>query len=114
MNKSKEVASEFVITSSETAKLFNATEKALDDIAAAILQTIESAPVAPMGAWRNGRLCAARFDLLDERLAIVAFVGDNTLTIHCGDQGHASARVRAPFVSLGPPLTMPQSICVAL
>jgi hypothetical protein len=37
LNKGKEVAGEFVITSSEAAKLFDATEEALDDIAAAIL-----------------------------------------------------------------------------
>ena len=66
--------------------MFDATEEAFDKVATTIRLGLESARIASIGARRDHGLGTRSFDLLDERVAVVALVSDDGLRREIGNQ----------------------------
>ena len=77
MNKGQERRSEFVVSRGNASELLETAEKTFDEIAIPIEMPIERAKGATIGAWRDDRLSALRFDGCHKGIGVVALVGDD-------------------------------------
>ena len=79
MNERQERLGEFVVASGDAPELLDATEEALDQIAAFVEVPVERTWIEPIGTRRDNRLAVLRSDCCDEGIRIVALVGHNEL-----------------------------------
>ena len=76
MNGGEKVSSEFVVTRRDAAKVFEAAEAALDDVASFVSPPVEAMAHNAIGFVRNDGLCSTSGDFGAKRIAVVAFVGE--------------------------------------
>lgn len=79
MNGGEKIAREFVIARCNAAKVLEAAEAALDDVAPFVGAPVEAMAHDTVGLVGNNWLRATRGDLGSERVAVVTFVGEERL-----------------------------------
>jgi hypothetical protein len=77
MNERQERRSEFVVSGGNASELLETAEETLDQISIPIEMSIERAECAAIGARRDHRLSALRFDGCHKGIGVVALVGDD-------------------------------------
>ena len=79
MQEGVEAIGKFVVTGSDTAKLVDAVEEALNQVACLVLLTVVLTRRQPLAARRGDCLSASREYALDKRIAVVPLVGNDCL-----------------------------------
>jgi hypothetical protein len=87
MNSSEEIASELVVASGDAAEVFEAAEATFNDVSALVGALAERMEDDAVGFVGNDRLCAKVDDLGAQFVAVVAFVGKESLHIG-GERQH--------------------------
>lgn len=80
VNHGQEVACEFLIAGSDTAKLFEAIEEAFNEMTLAVGIPIIGTELATRFSRRDDRLRASGFDVSDKWGGVIAFVGNHLLS----------------------------------
>lgn len=83
MNCGEEVACKFVVSCSDTPKILQSAEAALDDVAPPVGSLVEAVQGDPVGLVGNDRPRSDAEDQRAERIAIVAFVGEERAHRRC-------------------------------
>src|ERR1051325_1184803 len=79
MNSSEEIASELVVSSCDAAEVFEAAEAAFDNVSALVSPLAERMEDDAVGLVGNDGLCAEVDDLGAQFVAVIAFVGKESL-----------------------------------
>lgn len=77
MNERQERRSELVVSGGNASELLEPAEKAFDQIAIPVAMSVERAKFSAIGAQRDHRLSALRFDGRHKGVGFVTLVGDD-------------------------------------
>lgn len=80
-NHGSEVSNKFLIARGDTSELIEFIEKTLDQVACCIAMSVVSAWRPPVGARRNNRFSGHGFNVLNQGVAIIAFVREYSLSV---------------------------------
>lgn len=81
MEAGEEIARGLLVTGGDAAKMLDSIEEPLDEIAFAVKREVAVAFDFAVGFWRDHRLDDARFEALDEAVAVVSLVGEKRFGI---------------------------------
>ena len=76
MNGGQEIAGELVVSGGDATKVLEAAEAALDDVASLVGPLVKAVDDDTIGLIGNNGRCAALDDVGAQRVAVIAFVGD--------------------------------------
>ena len=76
MEAGEEIARGLLVAGSDAAKVLDGIEEPLDEIAFAVKREVAVPFDFAVGFWRDHRLDDARFEALDEAVAVVSLVGE--------------------------------------
>ena len=93
MKKGIESIGKFVVSGSDTPKLLEAIEEALDQMTRPVTMPVDETFVLPITTGRNIGKRPARFDGFDQFITVVTFVGGHRGSLDAGDQGRPLSHV---------------------
>ena len=87
MKEGIESIGKFVVPGSDTTKLLEAIEEALDQMTRPVTMPVDGTFVLPIATGRNIGKHPARLNGFDQFITVVAFVGGHRGGLDSGDQG---------------------------
>lgn len=96
MQEGIESAGKFVVSGCDTLELLEAIEESLDEVSCLVTMPVDFALGIAIASRRDDRVGAGGLDDLDQSVAIVTFVSDDSSGRDCLNQGSPLRDIRPP------------------